>query len=365
MKLFQYILIGSAFILASCNSEPKKTEMKEGMSMPMMMQNFETVNIKKTNPLVPLKLAGELIPNQQTSIYAKVNSYVKKLNVDIGSIVTTGQIIMVLEAPEIQAQLASAKSKWKAQEAIYIATKLNYDRMFKANETKGAIAKDALDQITAKKLADQAQLEAAKSAYQEIQIMNDYLVIRAPFNGIIAERNIDLGSYVGPMGKGSDKPLLVIQDNKKLRVSFSVPEANTPYLALGDSIHFKVTSIPQKKYMARISRKSGVLDFKLRSERIEADILKTNEELKPLMVVEAMLPLQAKEATFFIPKTALVESNIGMYVIRIEDGKTKNIAVTKGRALADQFEVFGELHEGDPILLKATEEIIEGTKIKK
>lgn len=361
MKLIYYIFIGIAF--ASCDSVTKKEE--KPTSMPMMMQSFETVSLKKSNPLVPLKLAGELIADQETAIYAKVNSYVKKLHVDIGSEVTTGQIILVLEAPEIQAQLAAAKSKWKAQEAIYIATKSNYDRMFKANETKGAIAKDALDQITARKLSDQAQLEAARSAYQEIQIINDYLVIRAPFNGIVAERNVDLGSYVGPMGKGSDKPLLVLQDNKKLRVSFSIPEANTPYLDLGDSIHFKVTSIPQKKYMAKISRKSGVLDFKLRSERIEADILKIHNELKPLMVVEAMLPLQSHEATFFVPKTALVDSNMGMYVIRVENGKTKNIPVAKGRALPDQFEVFGELNEGDAILMKATEEIVEGTKIKK
>lgn len=361
MKIIYYILVGIAF--ASCNSESKKTE--EMVTKPMMMQSFETVIIKKSNPLVQLKLAGELVSDQEAAIYAKVNSYVKKLQVDIGSKVSTGQVLMTLEAPEIQAQLAAAKSKWKAQEAIYIATKSNYDRMFRANETEGAIAKDALDQITAKKLADQAQLDAAKSAYQEIQVMADYLVIRAPFNGVVAKRNVDQGSYVGPMGKGSDKPLLVIQDTKKLRVSLSVPEANTPYLSLGDSVYFRVNSIPQKKYMARISRKSGVLDFKLRSERIEADLQETYNELKPLMVVEAVLPLQAKEATFFIPKTALVESNTGIYVIRIEEGKTKNVKVSKGRALPDQFEVFGELKEGDAILLKATEEIEEGTIIKK
>ncbi|OXB25339.1 efflux transporter periplasmic adaptor subunit [Flavobacterium tructae] len=362
MKLIYYILIGIA--VASCNSENKK-EMKPAAMPMMMMQNFKTVSLKKSNPLVPLKLAGELVSDKETAIYAKVNSYVKKLYVDIGSPVTVGQIIMVLEAPEIQAQLAAAKSKWKAQEAIYIATKSNYDRMFKANETKGAIAKDALDQITARKLSDQSQLEAAKSAYQEIQAMNDYLIIRAPFNGIVAERNVDPGSYVGPMGKGSDKPLLVLQDNKKLRVSLSIPEANTPYLNLGDSIHFKVSSLPQKKYRAKISRKSGVLDFKLRSERIEADIMKIHPELKPLMVVEAMLSLQANEATFFIPKTALVESNMGMYIIQVIAGKTKNIPVAKGRALMDQIEVFGALKEADNILMKATEEITEGTKIKK
>lgn len=361
MKLIYYTLIG--IVLVSCNSNDKNKA--AASAKPMMMQSFETVAVTKQNPLIPLKLAGELAADQKTAIYAKVNSYVKKLAVDIGTTVTKGQVLMTLEAPEIQAQLAAAKSKWKAQEAIYIATKANYNRLFKANQTVGAIAKDALDQITARKLADQAQLEAAKSACQEIQIMADYLVIRAPFDGIVAERNVDLGSYVGPMGKGSDKPLLVLQDLKKLRVSFSVPEAHTPYLNLGDSIPFKVVSLPEKKYTARISRKSGVLDFKLRSERIEADILNPNNDLKPLMVVEAVLPLQAKTATIFVPKTALVESNTGLYVIGVANGKTKHIAVSKGRSLPELIEVFGSLKEGDKILLKATEEIEEGMMVKR
>jgi multidrug resistance efflux pump len=106
---------------------------------------------------------------------------------------------MILEAPEIQSQAANAKAKWQAQEAIYAATKSNYERVYKANETKGAIARDALDQITARKLSDQAQLNAAKSAYHEVQDINRYLVIRAPFSGVITERNVDTGAYVGPM----------------------------------------------------------------------------------------------------------------------------------------------------------------------
>lgn len=118
-------------------------------------------------------------------------------------------------------------------------------------------------------------------------------------------------------------------------------------------------------YMARISRKSGALDEKLRSEKIEADLLNVNEELKSMMVAETNIPLQARESSFFIPKTALVDANLGVYVIRIENGKTKNIPVAKGRMMPDQFEIFGELNEADQLLLKASEEIEEGTTIKK
>jgi len=364
MKRLTYILTGLTLTFAACNNNNEKKETKKEMAMPMM-HSFETVSIQKSNPRVTLKLAGELHADQETELYAKVNSYVHQINVDIGSTVNAGQVLMVLDAPEIQAQLATAKAKVKAQEAIYIATKANYDRMFEANETEGAIAKDALDQITAKKLADEAQVNAARSVYNELKAMENYLVIRAPFNGVVTDRNVDLGAYVGPMGKGADKPLLVVQNNHKLRLALSVPEAYTPYLNTGDTIRFKVKSLPQRMYAARISRKSGSLDMKLRSEKIEADIMNLNKELKPLMVAETMIPLQAGQATFFVPKTAVIDANLGVYVIRVENGITKNVPVVKGRMLPDKVEIFGELNDGDNILLKASEEIEEGTSIKR
>lgn len=369
MKLLVYTAIASMFVFTACNND--KTEVKEGKKeegkgMPgmamggMSMNPFETVSIAKSNPLVKLQLAGELMPDQHTQLFAKVNSYVKNIRVDIGDKVSQGQVLMVLEAPEIQSQVASAKAKYEAQKAIYVSTKSTYDRMLDADKTEGAIAKDAIDQITARKLSDEAQLNAAKSAYEEIKDIDNYLVIRAPFAGTITDRNVDLGAYVGPMEK---TPLLVIQDNRKLRLNLSIPEAVTPYLKQGDTIRFHVRSQPQTKHMALVTRKSGSLDVKFRSEKIEADFVNTNNALKPFMVAETVIPLQNTEATFFVPKMAVVESGMGIYVIRVENGKTKNVPVSKGRMMPDKVEVFGDLSEGDIILKMGTEEILEGTTV--
>lgn len=358
MKVLSYILLASGLFLTACNDT--KPEQKAKPTMPVMPA-FETVTLRKTNPTVPLKLAGELAPDQETALFAKVNSYVKNIRVDIGDMVQAGQVLVVLEAPEIQSQVAGAKAKWQAQEAIYLSTLSTYDRMMQAGQTQGAIAKDALEQIKARKLAEEAQLNAAKSAYNELQNVDNYLVIRAPFSGTVTDRTVDLGAYVGPMGK---VPLLVIQNTQKLRLKLSVPEAQTAYLKMGDTLRFSVRSAPGKRYMAKISRKSGTLDVKLRSEKIEADFVNTQSGLKPFMVAETVIPLQNTQPTFFIPKTALVESNLGMYLIQVKAGKTQHIPVTKGRVMPDQFEVFGELNEGDQILLKASEEIQDGAPIK-
>lgn len=358
MHLKNIIPFAALLLLAACNND--KDSSKPAMEGMEMMNMMETIEISKSNPLVPLKLAGELKPYEQTELFAKVNSYVKQIKVDIGDKVTAGQVLVVLEAPEIVSQIANAKAKVQAQEAIYIATKSTYDRMLKADETEGAVAKDAIDQIKARKLSDESQLAAARSAYNEIRNINDYLVIRAPFSGTITNRSIDLGAYVGPMSK---EPLLVIENIQKLRLNLSVPEANTPYIKIGDTIRFYVRSQPQIKHIALVSRKSGSLDVKLRSEKMEADFINKNNVLKPFIVAETSIPLQNTEATFFVPKMAVVESGMGIYVIRIENGKTKNIPVSKGRMMDDKVEIFGALSQGEKILKMASEEIVEGTAI--
>lgn len=362
MQLKNIIPFAALMILAACNTNENKDndQPKPAMEGMGMMNMMETIEISRSNPLVPLKLAGELKPYEQTELFAKVNSYVKNIKVDIGDKVSKGQILMILEAPEIVSQIANAKAKVQAQEAIYISTKSTYDRMLKADETKGAMAKDAIDQIKARKLSDESQLAAARSVYNEIRNINDYLVIRAPFSGIITDRSVDLGAYVSPMSK---EPLLVIENNQKLRLNLSVPEANTPYIKIGDTIRFYVRSQPQIKHVALVSRRSGSLDAKLRSEKIEADFINVKNVLKPYMVAETDIPLQNTEATFFVPKIAVVESGIGIYIIRVENGKTKNIPVSKGRIMDDKMEVFGELNQGDKILKMASEEIVEGTAV--
>lgn len=361
MKSLIYIALVSAFIYTGCADPIQET--KEGNKKDvgsMMVNPFETVVVQKSNPVVILKLAGELQPDQSTELFAKINSYVKNIRFDIGDRVAKGQVMMTLEAPEIQSQVATAKSKYKAQEAVYLSTLSTYDRMVSANQTEGAISRDAIDQITARKLSEQAQLAAAESAYNEIKNIDDYLIIRAPFSGIITDRSVDLGAYVGPMSKS---PLFVVQNNQKLRLHLSIPEANTPFIKIGDTVKFYVRSQPQHKYFAKISRKSGSLDTKLRSEKVEADFINTNYVLKPFMIAETQIPLQNTEETFFVPKSAIVDSGMGMYVIAVEGGKAKKIPISRGRIMTDMVEVLGDLAKNVMILKMGNEEIQDGAII--
>ena len=359
-----YIILWSAVVVTACTGKntpetPGKNN-ETGIMMPGM-NDRETVVLEKSNPLVPLHLPGELRADQRTELVAKVNSYVTDIRVDIGDFVKKGQVLLVLEAPEVQAQVSHAQAKWKAQEALYISTKSTYDRTVKANEIPGAIAPDDLEQITAKMLADKAQVAATKSAYEEMRNIDEYLIIRAPFDGVVTDRQVDKGAYVGPMTK---LPLLIVEDVHTLRLNLSIAEANTPYIKEGDTVKFKVRTLPQKEFTSVITCKAGSLDLKLRAEQIQADINNKEQLLKPNMIADVALQLKREEPSFFVPKSAVVESNLGVYVIESREGVAYHIQVAKGRVMPMMVEVFGDLTAGMHLLKMATEEIIHEQKLK-
>jgi RND family efflux transporter MFP subunit len=309
-----------------------------------------------------LYVPGELIAFQQVDLYAKVNSFVKKLYVDIGSEVRQGDLLATMEAPELQSQLASAESKMKSQEAIYIASKANYDRVVETSKTPGTISQNDIDQADARQKSDYAQWDAAKAAYNEVSETLKYLEVRAPFNGVISMRNVNPGAYVGPSGKGSELPLFTLQEQKHMRLVISVPEANTGYLAEKDKVNFTVKALPSRVFTAEVRRLAGALDNHLRAERTEMDVYSNDKTLLPGMVAEVELPLPAKDSAFIVPNTAIVNGTERLFVIRETPDRQANwVDVKTGRSQGGKTEIFANgLKEGDRLVKKGTEEIRDG-----
>ncbi len=362
-KLFSTGLLSAGFLLLSaiygCGHAESKVEVKKEQA-PVIA----TFDLKKEKLSTKLSLPGELIAMQQVDLYAKVSSFVRTLKVDIGSEVSKGQLLMTLEAPELSSQLSASQSRVKAQEAIYTASKANYNRLYETSKTPGTISTNDLDQAMAKRNADLAQLEAAKAAYKEVGSVQDYLTIRAPFSGIISARNVNLGAYVGPSGKGSDLPIFTLQDQKNLRLAVSIPEIYTGYLKAGDEISFTVKSLPSQTFKAKVKRLSGALDLRLRAERIEMDVPNAGKILLPGMVAEVNIPIPANASTFIISKKALLDTSEGLFVLKVQDNKAVKVEVKKGRETDDRIEVFGDLAEGDKLVAEPTEEMHEGMAIK-
>ncbi|RYE11557.1 MAG: efflux RND transporter periplasmic adaptor subunit [Sphingobacteriaceae bacterium] len=354
------VFVSALGLLTACHSESETEDQQDSTATTAL----ETVPLKKGMLSTDLNIPGELIPYQQVDLYAKENSFVKKIYVDVGSEVKQGQLLVTMEAPEINSNIAAAKSKLQSQEAVFTASNSNYNRLIETAKTPGTISKNDIDQAAARKNSDKAQLDAAQSAYQSVAATGAYLNIRAPFNGIITARNINTGAYVGPSGKGSDLPLFVLQEQKHLRLVISVPEVYTGMLKQKDEVSFSVKAMPNQHFNATVTRLAGSLDERLRSERLEMDVYNQNRKLLPGMYAEVNIPLPASDSTFVIPKTALVTSTERVFVIRVADHKAQWVDVKKGRESGDEVEVFGKLNPNDPLVKVATDEIRDGSAIK-
>ena len=325
-----------------------------------------TFMLQKGRFSTDLHVPGELIAFQQVDLYAKVSSFVKKLYVDVGSEVQEGQLLATMEAPELESQLASAESRVKSQEAIYIASKSNYDRILETSKTPGTISQNDIDQADARQKSDMAQWDAAKAAYNEVSATLKYLEIRAPFSGVISARNVNPGAYVGPSGKGSDLPMFTLQEQKHMRLVISVPEAYTGYLSDKEQVKFSVKALPNREFTAQVRRLAGALDNHLRAERTEMDVYSNDKTLLPGMVAEVDLPLPDRDSSFVVPASAVVDGTERLFVIRVNDEhKAEWVDVQTGRSQGGKTEVFGKgLKEGDRLVTKATEEIRDGATVR-
>lgn len=350
------LFLAIATALQSCGSSEAKNEKAATIQTPAL----EAFSLTKGNLTSSIQIPGELLAFQQVDLYAKVSSFVKKNYVDVGTEVSAGQLLATMEAPEINSQLSGADSRLNSQEAIFLASKATYDRLLETSKTPGTVSQNDLDLAYAKQKSDQAQLESAKAARREVGDNRNYLEIRAPFSGVITARNVSAGAYVGPAGKGSDLPMFTLQEQKKLRLVVSVPEAYTAYMNNQSQVKFTVRSLANQAFTAKVSRLAGALDVHLRSQRTEMDVINTDKKLLPGMVAEVSIPLNSNANAFAIPTSAVLNSTEGVFVVKVLDNKTIWVPVTVGRTDDDKTEIFGDVKEGDILVKHASEEVRNG-----
>ena len=359
------VVIGTS-LLSSCG--PNKEAQAEQDETVKQVNAVETPTVQLT-PVTKGKLnttisvPGELIPYQEVNLFAKINSYVKTLLVDIGSEVHQGQLLATLEAPEINSQLAAAKSRIEQYQAIYYASKATYDRLLSTSKIPGTVSDNDLELAQAKKNSDLANVEAEKSNYNAIVANLNYLEIRAPFDGVITVRNVNLGAYVGP-GVQGNLPLFVLQDQKRMRLVISVPESYTGGLSNKSEVSFSVRAFPSQKFTAQIKRLAGALDVVLRSERLEMDVYNKDKKLLPHMFAEVDVPLPSRDSTFILPKSAVVTSTEKVFVVKVVDHKAIWVDVKKGLQSSTMVEVYGNLKANDQVVKQASDEIRDGSNVK-
>ena len=365
MQTIKYMFFGMlALLFAACGHDEKDPAAKDPSAKDSTTRSQYVIGEISEGQLgATADLPGVLKPFLSVDIYPKVNGFISQIPVDRGSEVRTGQLLVRLEAPEIEQQYLGAKSRYLQAYSLFLASKDDYDRLVVANKMPGTVSPHDMELAQAKMIADSATVQSEIANYKALGATRDYLSVTAPFNGVITVRNVHPGALVGPAQKEEGTPMLVLEQHSRLRLVIDVPELYSNQLASGAIVNFQVSTLPGKIFHGAISRSAGSLNMKYRSEAIEVDVDNSDRLLKPGMYAQVELPVRRSTNSLIVPGSAVVTSQEKRYVIRVQDGVAHWVDVTEGNTRHDSTEVFGELQLHDTIVVNANDEIREGTAI--
>jgi membrane fusion protein (multidrug efflux system) len=343
--------------LTACSTHKEtveKTPVPQGAKLIVLHKNALQENIR---------IPGELKAFEEVDLYAKLNSFVKQVLVDRGSIVKEGQELVLLDAPELDAQYQEALQKLRTRQTISGSSTSYFKRLLLTSHTPGTVSQNDLEQAESKMMGDSSEVSSAQAGFQAVSDLKNYLIVKAPFSGIISERNISPGAFVGTSGKGTELPMLKLVQEGKLRLVVAVPEVQVGGLSPNAWVRFQVKAFPSDTFRAQIVRIAGNLDLKTRSELIEMDVENKDHRLLPGMYAEVEIGIRRSEPAFVVPLSALFTNTEGVFVIRVRNAKAERIAVRKGNMQEGKIEIFGPLTENDSLLEQASDQIRDGQDI--
>src|SRR5690606_3055038 len=315
---------------------------------------IKTVAISQLQPEYEIHLSGELEPAEQVSLFAKVNGFVKKLQVDIGDSVKKGQLLAILEDPEMDKKLVSDRSSEQKLQSDYLYAQQNFERLKEAAKTEGAVAAIELERA-------ETAMNSAKSAYESSKAqtghsaqMQSYLHIIAPFNGVITERNVSEGALVGP---GSNQPVFRIADEENLKLKIALPEKHAGSVNDDLEATFTVNSQPGKEFKAKLSRNSRLISNQSRALTLEFDVQNNDRKLNGGEYAQVSLKLKRKTPTYWVSSKSILNTQSGLFVLTKNGDRIERIPVREGIRLDTLIEVFGNLKETDFIVERPTEQM--------
>jgi len=342
-------------------------------------------------------LTAEFRPFQEIDVMAKVAGYVKKINVDVGDRVQVGQVLALIEVPEMaddqaraqslvnrsQAELARARDELQRAESSHNIAHLSYTRLSDvAKQKAGLVAQQEIDDAQSKDLVSEAQVSGAKSsvsaAEQQVQVslaevqkvktLLDYTHVTAPFSGLITKRYADTGSMIqaGISSSTQAMPLVKLSQNTLLRLILPVPESAVPTVHVGQEVNVRVPTL-DRTFPGRVARSAEKVSSATRTMDTEVDVPNPNLVLIPGMYAQATLTLDHRNRVLTIPIPAVDFGNdetSGQVVVVTDGNHIELRKVQLGMQTESKVEVRSGLSDGDLVVTGNRSNLRSGQEVR-
>ncbi|MDE1150210.1 MAG: efflux RND transporter periplasmic adaptor subunit [Azospirillaceae bacterium] len=310
-----------------------------------------------------LTLPAALQALNSAPIYARTQGYVQRWLVDIGDNVKAGQTLALLDAPEIDQQLAAAKADLQtalANQNLADSTAKRWSGML----AKDAVSKQETDEKLGDLAAKTAVTNAAKAQVLRLEALAGFKLLVAPFDGVVTSRSVQIGALVNA-GNAAAQPLFTVADVSRIRAYVRVPQQSSAGLKEGMAVKMSLPEYPGRAFTAKLTRTAQAIDPASGTLLVELQIANDDRALKPGAYAQADFPLQGESKTVTLPPSALLFGEHGMQVAVLgADGKAELRPVTLGHDQGKVIEVTAGLGADETVIDNPPESLRTGDAVR-
>ncbi len=358
------LIVVAALLVSGIVSRVKARSTLKAETAQVALTAVSVVSPKPAAPAEEIILPGNVQPFITAPIYSRTNGYLKKWYVDIGGRVKQGQLLAVIETPEVDQQLQQARSNLltaKANLELAAITKSRYQGLLKTN----AVSQQDVDNAVGTYNANKAIVDADQAAVDQYTALVSFEKVYAPFDGIITARNTDIGDLINSGSAGGVKTdLFHIAQPGKLRVYVNVPEEYSQGVKVGMTADLSLAEFPSRKFRGTLVRTADAITVTTRTLLIEIDVDNPMGTLLTGSYAEVHLAVPAHSSTLLLPVNTLLFRSEGLRVAIVKDGKVALAAVTAGHDFGNQIEIVAGLKPDDQIIVNPPDSIVTGQQVQ-
>jgi RND family efflux transporter MFP subunit len=386
-------VLGAALLLCSCQRTQAETPRPDAAAEALPI--VPAAKAQRADLASDVTLTAEFEPFQQVDVMAKVAGYVRTIRVDIGDHVREGQVLAVLEVPEMEddlakaaasidetdAEAATASDELQRAEAAHQLAHLSYQRISGVlQQEPGLVPQQEVDEARSRDLVAEAQVAAAKSGLlraqqrarvaraeqARIRTLHNYMTIAAPFEGMVTKRYANEGSMIqaGTASQTQAMPVVQLSENRLLRLILPVPESAVSRVHVGATVDVRVTSLG-KTFPGKVARLADKIQPATRTMDTEVDVPNPGMALIPGMYAEVALRVEEHRGALAVPLDAVDRSGASPHVLTVgADGAIRTVPVTLGMEGEQRVEIRSGLEEGETVVVGRRAGLKDGQRVR-
>jgi RND family efflux transporter MFP subunit len=330
----------------------------------MAVPSVSVVAPKHTAPATEIILPGNMQPFISSPIYARTDGYLKKWYFDIGAHVKAGELLSVIQTPEVDEQLAQARSTLNTAQANLELAQITRDR-YQSLLKKHAVAQQDVDNAVGTFTANKAIVDADMANVRHYEVLVSFENVYAPFDGVITARNTDIGDLINSGSNTAPRTdLFDIAQTRTLRVYVNVPEEYSQGIKPGQTpAEVALAEFPGKRFPGKLVRTSEAINATTRTLLVEVDLDNPGGNLFSGSYAEVHLKIPAQNSTYLLPVSALIFRSDKLQVGVVRSGRVVVTDATPGHDFGDQIEIVAGLKSDDQVVLNPPDSLVSGQQV--